>query len=624
MRIDYEYKKRKENKKKLNKRNKEESENLEERAIIEIIDLLKKDNELKSLEYNKQKYKLNLIKSKVSNKYSLKKIPSDIKVYTFALKLSERKKLSKEELKEIREILLSKPSRTLSGVTVCAVMTEPSPCPHGKCSYCPGGVNSYFGNVPQSYTGKEPASMRAERNNYDPYLQVMNRLEQYVAMGHPIEKIELIIMGGTFPALKKEYQKEFIMYCFKALNDFSRLFLRKYSSEIEINYKKFTDFFLLPGDIENEERTKEIKKRLLKIKSESSLKKEQDYNDKRSKIKCVGLTIETRPDYGFKEQGIFLLELGATRIELGVQTTDNRVLEKINRGHTVEESIKSTRELKDLGFKINYHIMLGLPGTNYKEDIETFHEIFGNPDFRPDMLKIYPTLIIKGTELYMFWKENKYKPINDEYALKLLTEIYPKIPEYVRIMRIERDIPSTNIDAGIMMTNLRQELQKRINERLRENPKEKIMEIRSREIGHNKDLFNDQEIKKTKIFVKEYEASKGIEYFISLEDENRKVLYGFCRLRFPSSSLIEIVDTKTAFIRELHVYGKSTDIGSKGEIQHKGIGKALLRKAEEIAKEHNKTKILIISGIGVREYYRKQGYKKRKYYMYKNLSLKDN
>ncbi len=549
----------------------------------------------------KDKDKINSIKLRLARKYGLEKFPTDIEILSYA---------NKKEFDVLSQILLTKPTRTLSGVSVCAIMTKPSPCPHGRCVFCPGGVNSAFGDVPQSYTGREPASMRAKRNDYDSYLQVMNRLEQYVVMGHNFNKIELIIMGGTFPSLNFNYQRNFVAYAFKAMNDFSRLFIKGNSFKLN----RFREFFLLPGSVNDEERVKTIKRRLSKLKGFANLELEQEYNDKKSKVKCVGLTIETRPDYARLEHAKRMLSLGATRVELGVQTIYNDVLEKVERGHTVEDSIAATRILKDLGFKINYHIMIGLPNSNYKRDYNIFKELFENEDFRPDMLKIYPCLVVKGTKLYQWWKNGKFKEANNEYALKLLKEVYPIIPEYVRVMRIQRDIPSHTIESGVNLTNLRQVLY----EELKNKP---IKEIRFREIGLNLKQQNlDLKGINRKIFVKEYNASKGKEFFISEEDEQRRFIFGFCRLRFPSQSLIKEIDDKTALIRELHVYGPSEKIGLRGNIQHSGTGSRLLKKAEQIAKARGMRKILVISGIGVRAYYRKHGYKKQSYYMAKHIS----
>lgn len=541
------------------------------------------------------KEKITKLKNKLCSKHNLKKTPTDIQILLNA---------EEKDTAKLKKYLLTKPTRTISGVSVVAIMTKPSKCPHGKCSICPGGLNSKFGDVPQSYTGKEPATRRAIRNKYDPYLQVMNRLEQYIVTGHMPDKIELILMGGTFPSLTKRYKENFVKYSLKAMNDFSDMFFDKKGFKI----KKFKEIFELPGDLEDLKRQKRIFQRLLKIKNKkTSLEKEQDKNDKRSKIKCVGLTIETRPDYGKLKHGNEMLRLGCTRVELGIQSVYENILKKINRGHTVKDSIESIAILKDLGFKLNFHVMPGLPEVNKNKDLKGLIEIFENPDFRPDMLKIYPCMVTKGTKLYDLYKKKKYDPITTKKAAELIAEFKRYVPEYCRIMRIQRDIPTYMTEAGVDRTNLRQYVH--------ELMKEKDIEcrcIRCREIGRSE--------KKGKVDIDyiPYSASQGTEFFISAEDE--KNIYGFCRLRFPKKKLRKEIDEDTALIRELHVYGQSVSIGKKSKkIQHKGLGKKLLKFAEEQAKIYYKKKIVIISGIGVRNYYRKLGYKKQGPYMVKRL-----
>ncbi|MEM4336540.1 MAG: tRNA uridine(34) 5-carboxymethylaminomethyl modification radical SAM/GNAT enzyme Elp3 [Candidatus Woesearchaeota archaeon] len=533
------------------------------------------------------KEELSKIKQGLCKKYNIKKPPTDIEILTRA---------EKEELEILKLYLKTKPVRTISGVAVIAIMAKPSKCPHGRCIYCPGGPSSYFGDVPQSYTGKEPATMRAIRSNFDPYVQVFSRLEQYFVSGHNPEKVELIIMGGTFPSLPKRYQENFVAGAFKAMNDFSKLFYKNRT----FDFDRFREFFELPGSIHDKIRTKKIIRKIKSIKNKTKivLEKEQKINEK-SNIRCVGLTIETRADYANEKEAKQLLKFGCTRVELGVQSVYDSILENIERGHSVEKIIDAFRTLKDFGFKINAHYMIGLPGSNVKMDIEGLKRLFSDENFRPDMLKIYPCLVMKGTKLYDLWKNKKYKPLNIETAAAIIAEFKRHVPEYCRIMRIQRDIPSHTIAAGPIMTNLRQYVNKLT--------KEKGIEcrcIRCREI-------KNQEIKKPELLVKEYCASGGKEFFISFE-ENDKII-GFCRLRFPSDN------NKVAFVRELHVYGPAESLKEKGKIQHRGFGKRLLKKAENIALINNKKKIFIISGIGVREYYRKLGYKKSGSYMVKVL-----
>jgi len=564
-------------------------ENYEKQYFNEILKILKQ----KKL----SKQEISNLKTRLCRKYKID-IPTDIRILLSA-DVKDRKLLKH---------LITKPTRTISGVAVCAIMTRPIKCPHGKCSICPGGPKSFFGNMPQSYTGKEPAARRAIRNKFDPYLQVMNRLEQYIMTGHVPDKIELIIMGGTFPSFTKLYQDYFIKYALKAMNDFSLIFFRNN----KLNLKRFKEFFEMPGNFQDNKRVKRIQNKLIKLKNKTTLEKEQKKNES-SKIRCVGLTIETRPDFAKPEHANQMLRLGATRVELGVQTAYDNVLKKIERGHSVRESIDATKTLKNLGFKINYHMMIGLPGSDRKKDINSFKKIFSDKSFKPDMLKIYPCMVLKGTKIYNLWKDKKYTPPTTEEAVKIITEIKRFVPPYVRIMRVQRDIPTYLTEAGVDKTNLRQYIEKELREKGM-----KCNCIRCREIGRKlqKEKIN---LKNIKLKILEYDASNGKEFFISYEDVKNNALIGFCRLRFPSQSLRKEITDRSALIRELHVFGSAISIGKKGNIQHAGYGKKLLTKAEKIAVRNKKNKIVVISGIGVRNYYRKLGYKKQGPYMVKNL-----
>jgi elongator complex protein 3 len=553
------------------------------------------------------KQKLTKAKIKLCKKHKLKGIPNDIAILL---------NVNPKDLKSVKKYLVSKETRTLSGVAVCAIMTKPMKCPHGKCLMCPGGPGSSFGDVPQSYTGKEPATRRAIRNLYDPYLQVMNRLEQYIVQGHAADKIELIIMGGTFPSFPKKYQEDFVKYAFKAMNDFSKLFFDRKG----FDFLAFKKFFELPCDLEDEERRKRLFSKLLKLKNagkskisgtnyvgkKTSLEKEHLLNEK-SNIKCVGMTIETRPDYGVLKHGNEMLRLGCTRVELGVQSVFNFVLEKIKRGHTVEDSIKSTQILKDLGFKINYHMMLGLPGMDKKRDLYNLKILFGVEEFQPDMLKLYPCMVMKGTKLHSIWKRKKFKPLTTKKAASLIAEFKKDVPRYVRIMRVQRDIPTFMTEDGVDKTNLRQYVDKEMK-----GKKIECKCIRCREIGRYKG-----KVGKVALKVMHYNASGGNEFFIAAVYKDW--ILGFCRLRFPGTFLRKEIDEDSALIRELHVYGPAVEIGKKGKIQHKGVGKKLVEKAEEIAETYYKKKMIVISGVGVRGYYKKLGYKKEGVYMVKKL-----
>lgn len=538
----------------------------------------------------------NNIKKDIAKKYHLKKVPTNIEILV---------SLPKQKISKYQKILISKPTRTISGVSPVAVMTAPSQCPHGKCTFCPGGIASPWGDVPQSYTGHEPATMRGIRNHYDSYLQVFNRLQQYVLMGHSFDKIEIIVMGGTFTATPLEYQEEFICGIFKAMNDFSELF---FNSRREFNFLKFKEFFELPGSINDKERENKIQSKLLKIKqkTKTALEEEQLRNETAS-IRCVALCIETKPDWGFLEQGNEMLRLGCTRVELGIQSVYDDVLKAVHRGHTAEDSKKSTQILRDLGFKINFHYMPGLPLTDYERDMAGMRKLFTDPCYKPDMIKMYPCMVAPETALYYQYKKGEFTPLSTEEAAKRIAEFYAFVPEYCRIQRVQRDVPTKFWEAGVDRTNLRQYIDEKYHVKCRD--------IRAREPRGKQINWDKAEIK-----VIEYDASNGKEFFISAEDAENDILIGFCRLRFPSQCLRPEITPESALIRELHVYGAATAIGDEGLVQHRGWGKKLMEKAEQIAFEHGKTKIVVISGIGVRQYYQdKLSYHKKGLYMVKDI-----
>jgi elongator complex protein 3 len=322
-----------------------------------------------------------------------------------------------------------------------------------------------------------------------------------------------------------------------------------------------------------------------------------------------------------------MLRLGATRVELGVQSVYNDVLKAIHRGHGVEESIAATKLLKDLGFKINYHMMPGLPGVDYGRDLAGLKEIFANQNYRPDMLKIYPCMVMKGTKLYDLWKAGKFTPLSTQNAAKLIAEFKKSVPAYCRIQRVQRDIPSYMASAGVDRTNLRQIVEKEM-----EAQNIRCRCIRCREAGHVYAKHSKRpHLASVKLVANGYEASDGVEWFISFEDVKQDILLGFCRLRIPSSDSVNLrkeITKDAALIRELHVVGEAVEIGKgnsaiKGvgaNFQHVGLGKALLKEAEKIAKLHRKNKMVVISAIGARDYYRKFGYKLEGVYMVKNMA----
>ncbi len=497
------------------------------------------------------------IKRKFAKKLHLSAIPSDAEILRAARGTPYYEKL--------REVLRVKPVRTISGVAVVAVMTSPAPCPHGKCLPCPGGVER---NTPQSYVGLEPAAMRGRQHGYDPFKQVLARLRELEGIGHDVSKVEIIVMGGTFPARDAEYKHQFMLGIFNALNTF--------------NSKSNPE-----GELERAKKRNEM-----------------------AKARCVGITFETRPDYAREEHILEMLRFGGTKVELGVQSIYDDILAGIRRGHTVGDTVEATQLLRDSAFKVGYHIMPGLPGSSFERDLKMFREIFEREDFRPDYLKIYPTVVVEGTELYEMWKKGEYEPYTTEEVVDLIARAKRYFPEWVRVQRIQRDIP-VNAAIGLDKGNVRQ----LVHQRLKELGYE-CRCIRCREVGHRG--VKPDEYWKAELILRKYRASGGEEYFISFEIPEYDAMVGFVRLRFPKDPFIGVLKD-AALIRELHVYGRAVPIGESGSgFQHRGFGERLLKEAEDIAREKY-DRIAIISGVGVREYYRKFGYRLREGYMIKEL-----
>ncbi|MCR4335095.1 MAG: tRNA uridine(34) 5-carboxymethylaminomethyl modification radical SAM/GNAT enzyme Elp3, partial [archaeon] len=536
------------------------------------------------------KEELNRFKLEIGKKFGLSGVPSNPDILNHSKKPS--KKLSK--------ILSIKPLRTLSGVAPIAIMTKPINCPHGTCIYCPGGPNSFFGNVPQSYTGNEPATMRAINNSYDSYLQTMNRLSQYYSTAHNPQKIELIIMGGTFPSFPFEYQEEFVSGAFQAVNDFSE----KMFPKGKFDSGKFNKFF----SEQNKAFDKNLKEKLLKQKHIPNVEKEHLRNEKAS-VRIVTMCIETKPDWCMEKEIDQMLKLGTTRVELGVQSIYNEVLKYTNRGHTIEDTIEATRLLKDSGLKVTYHLMPGQPLSSKEKDIENFKELFANPDFKPDGLKIYPCMVMPGTALEKLYEKGKFTPLNTEEAADIISEAKKYFPTYTRVHRVQRDIPTKFSKSGVDKNNLRQIIEEKAREK-----GIKCKCIRCRESGINQGKGIETDYSRVEMVEKEYEASKGKEIFISFEDTKNELIIGFCRLRKPWKPFRKEFTKKTCIVRELHVLGMEVGIGETNSesTQHKGYGKKLIERAEKIAKEKfDADKLLVISGVGAREYYlKKLGYKR--------------
>ena len=492
---------------------------------------------------------------------------------------------------EAESLLRKRRVRTLSGIAPVAVLTKPHFCP-GKCAYCPSEKN-----VPQSYLSNEPAVMRAIRCGYDPYKQVQLRLRALEANGHRPQKIELIVIGGTWSALPVKYKYWFINQCFRAANEFEEKILIS-------NFK-----FLNKSKIQNPKSKIELLR--------SELSQEQKGNEK-AKYRIIGITVETRPDYINQDELRQMRELGVTRVEMGVQAIDDKILKLNKRGHGVDEIARATKLLKDFGFKVTYHIMPGLPGSTPAKDLAMFKKLFSDERFRPDQLKFYPTVVTRGSLLYRWWKAGKYRPYTARALENLIVKCKAAVPPYVRIIRLIRDIPGESIVAGNKITNLRQVLQDR---------GVLCNCIRCREAGEKR-----LEIRNYKLEIIKYRASAGDEYFIQAVQKrnDREILYGFCRLRLTSRNTQHTTRNMqhethntvngTAIVRELHVYGELVPVGADKKVQHAGLGRKLMAEAERIAREHGHAKIAVIAGVGVRNYYRKLGYRPKNTYMEKELS----
>ncbi|MFA5878301.1 MAG: tRNA uridine(34) 5-carboxymethylaminomethyl modification radical SAM/GNAT enzyme Elp3 [Candidatus Staskawiczbacteria bacterium] len=466
--------------------------------------------------------------------------------------------------KNLELALRKRAMRSLSGVAVVSVLTKPYPCP-GNCLYCPTEKG-----MPKSYLSNEPAVMRAILNKFDPYRQVQARIESLEIQGHPTDKVELIIIGGTWSYLPKKYQEWFVTRCFAACNNKSR------------------------NKIQN-------------------LSREQKKNEV-AKHRIIGITAETRPDYINEKEILHLRKLGVTRVEMGVQSIYDDVLKFNQRGHSVKDTINATKLLKDAGFKICYHMMPNLPKSDLKRDEAMFRELFENQGFQPDLLKIYPCAVLKEAPLYRLWQKGGYKPYTEKQLTDLLLKVKKQIPYYCRIQRLTRDIPSQSIVEGpAKISNLRQILAE-----ISKKQSWRCHCIRCREI---KGDYQTKE--KLYLFREEYSASGGREIFLSYESKNRERLYSLLRLRIPSEDATLSVIKGSSIIRELHTYGQLhplLETESELSPQHKGLGKKLIIEAEKITKNETKLKkITVISGVGVRGYYKKFGYKLKDTYMLKKI-----
>jgi len=510
---------------------------------------------------------LTKLKGQAARKYKLQGIPKIADVLS-AVPHTHREKLL--------PFLRQKPVRTASGVAVVAVMSKPHRCPHiamtgGVCVYCPGGPDSDFEYSTQAYTGYEPTSMRAIRARYDPYGQARGRVAQLRGLGHSVDKVEYIVMGGTFMSLDPSYRDYFIRNLHDALSG------RRSASVAEaVRYSEH------------------------------------------SATKCIGITIETRPDYCLKPHLNEMLEYGCTRIEVGVQSVYESVARETNRGHTVAAVCHSFHLAKDCGFKVVTHMMPDLPNTGLERDLEGFREFFENPLFRPDGLKLYPTLVIRGTGLYELWKTGRYRNYAPEQLVELTATVLGMVPPWTRVYRVQRDIPMPLVSSGVEHGNLRELALQRMRDL--DLP---CRDVRAREVGMKR-IHDGIDPENAELVRRDYMANGGWETFLSYEDPAGDILIGLLRLRklSPTAHRPEVLSGNCSMVRELHVYGTAVPVAGRdpNKFQHQGFGSMLMEEAERIAlEEHGSEKILVISGVGTRHYYRKLGYELDGPYMSKVL-----
>lgn len=517
-----------------------------------------------------------------------------------------------EEIKEqpwLEGLLIKRSIRTLSGVAPVHVMTAPLGCP-ANCLYCPNEPG-----MPKSYLSNQPGAMRAILNDFNPYKQVIMRLRALYQNGHHPEKIELIENGGTWTALPRRYRTWFMTQCYKAANEF------------ESQKEELTSDFVPPDKSQLkilnrlQNQPDHLLKETLRLQDDDDadllpeLFQQQKINET-ARHRMIGVTIETRPDWLSDEEILHLRNIGCTKLEIGVQSIDEDVLKWNNRGHDSSTVIEATTRLRDAGLKVAYHIMPGMFKATPEKDIAMFDELFDNPGYKPDFLKVYPCVVVKEAPLYKLWERGEYVPYDAETLLETLIEIKKRFPLYCRVARLIRDIPSESISGGNKITNLREVVKKEVAKR-----GIKCKCIRCREVMGSK---IDEELGYDDLY---YETDNGDERFLSFNGKNDGKLYAFLRLRLPETENKLISDNfpelkGAALVRELHTYGKLARLnktsGSK-LVQHKGLGRKLMQDAEKIAREKGYKQMAVISGIGTREYYRKLGYSLKGTYMVKPL-----
>ncbi len=458
--------------------------------------------------------------------------------------------------REMMRRLQLKPVRTISGVAPVTVLTKPYPCP-GQCIFCPDDVR-----MPKSYLPDEPGAMRAAMNQFDPYLQTANRIKAFETIGHSAAKVELLILGGTWSVYPKKYQEWFVKRCLDAMNGVDA----------------------------------------------RGLEEAQRLNE-RSDHRNVGMVVETRPDWITPKEVERLRWLGVTKVQLGAQSLNDEILRMNKRGHDVEATRRAVRLLRLGGFKIVLHWMPNLYGATPQSDLEDFKRLWDDPALRPDELKIYPTALLAGTELYELWEQGLYHPYEDDVLVDLMIQLKLLIPRYCRLNRLMRDIPSTDIAAGYKHTNLRQIVQREMKKRGLRCQCIRCREVRGQSV----------EPDSLRLEVIPYETDVTREYFLSYVTPDDH-LAGFLRLSVPNDPDASPVDELhgSAVIREVHVYGPALGIGSdsRGEAQHIGIGTRLIAVAKGITRRNGYRRVSVISAIGTREYYRGRGFRLDRLYMH--------
>lgn len=510
--------------------------------------------------------KLKLIRNKMT-KVSGGVLPKNLELIQAYKELVAEKKMEPSPM--ILKVIQKRKVRTLSGIANITVLTKDLGCP-GECIFCPTEKG-----MPKSYLSNEPAMMRAVRNEFSAYKQVKTRLNGLVAQGHDITKIDIRTAGGTWGAVPLWYQERFLKGIFLALNEGPGEFIEH-----------------------SDDETKAMDLQALIKQNETA------------ESRCVGLWVETRPDWVDEEELKRLRSYGVTGIELGIQTTDDKVNAFNKRGHGLAESLRATKMCRDIGLKICHHLMPNLPTATLESDLKSGRDLFELEGLRPDYIKVYPTMVTPYSDLEKMLEKDPsiHTPYTDDELIEIIATIKKTVPRYCRIIRVIRDIPAESIIIGSKKSNLRQEMQR----------KGVICEcVRCREI-------QDHKIANYELRVTNYEANEGQEVFISIDEPNLDKLIGLCRLRFPSHPENQIFEelNGAAIVRELHVYGQQESLkgGSvPSKSQHQGFGRQLMQKAEEISKEAGFKKIAVISAIGTREYYKKLGYELEGTYMVKVL-----